>query len=207
MSVPEVSVVPRSLVERVKGIILHPNEEWGLIDAEPVTVAGLYAGYIVPLSAIPVIAGFIRLTIFGLHFGTYGTYRLPLTIGIEHAIVQYVLGLIGVLVLALIVDALAPSFGGQRNRTHAVKVVAYAATAGWLAGIFALIPGLSLLGLLGLYSLYLFYLGLPVLMKAPPERALGYTLVAIVCAIVLYIIMGISAAPFMRGYNALRYMH
>jgi hypothetical protein len=128
-------------------------------------------------------------------------------VGIEHAIARYVLGLAGVYVLALIIDALAPSFGGTRNRVQALKVVAYSATAGWLAGIFAIIPALSLLGILGFYSLYLIYLGIPVLMKAPPERALGYTVVAIVCAIVLYMIMGAIAGSFMGGYNALRFAH
>ncbi len=207
MSVSEFPLVSKSLVARVKGIIMRPNEEWRAIDAEPATVMGLYMGYIAPLSAIPVIAGFIGFTLFGLRLGIYGTYRLPLMVGIEHAIARYVLGLAGVYVLALIIDALAPSFGGTRNRVQALKVVAYSATAGWLAGIFAIIPALSLLGILGFYSLYLIYLGIPVLMKAPPERALGYTVVAIVCAIVLYMIMGAIAGSFMGGYNALRFAH
>ncbi len=40
-------------------------------------------------------------------------------------------------------------------------------------------------GLLGLYSLYLLYTGLPVLMKSPPEKALGYTVVVIIVGIIL----------------------
>ena len=42
-----------------------------------------------------------------------------------------------------------------------------------------------MLGILGVYSLYLLYLGLPVLMKSPKEKALGYTLVVVLAAIVL----------------------
>ncbi len=207
MSVSDFPLGSKSLVSRVKGIIMRPNEEWRAIDAEPATIAGLYTGYIAPLSAIPVIASFIGYTLFGFRFGIYGTYRVPVMFGIETAVARYVLGLVGVYVLALVIDALAPSFGGTRNRVQAVKVVAYAATAGWLAGIFAIIPALSLLGILGFYSLYLVYLGIPVLMKSPPERALGYTVVSIVCGVVLYMIMGAIAGSFMGGYNALRFAH
>jgi hypothetical protein len=96
----------------------------------------------------------------------------------------------------MIVDALAPTFGGQKNTIQALKVCAYASTAGWLAGVFGLIPMLGILGLLGLYSLYLIYLGLPVLMKVPQDKALGYTIAVIVCAIVLFWVVALIAARF-----------
>jgi hypothetical protein len=112
------------------------------------------------------------------------------------AIIGYVLTLVGTYVLALIIDALAPTFDGQRNQIQALKVAAYSSTAAWLAGIFALIPLLGFLGLVGLYSLYLLYLGLPVLMKTPREKALPYTAVVILAAIVLFIIIGMIAARF-----------
>jgi len=99
-----------------------------------------------------------------------------------------------VFVLALIIDALAPTFGGQKNPIQALKVAAYSATAAWVAGIFGLIPALGFLGLLGLYSLYLLFLGLPILMKAPEDKAMGYTLVVIVAAIVLgYLVSALTA--------------
>ena len=45
---------------------------------------------------------------------------------------------------------------------------------------------LAILAVLGLYSLYLLYLGLPMLMRAPEEKALGYLLAAsIVGAIIV----------------------
>ena len=74
----------------------------------------------------------------------------------------------------------------------------YSLTASWIAGIFALLPGLRILTLLGLYSLYLLYLGLPVLMKTPREKALGYTVVVIIAAIVLSLIISAIAGIFMR---------
>ena len=46
-------------------------------------------------------------------------------------------------------------------------------------------------------GLYLLYLGLPVLMKAPAEKALGYTAVVIIAAIVLFLIVGLETGTFM----------
>jgi hypothetical protein len=177
-----------SLVNRVKGILLTPKQEWSVIDGESASVGSLYAGYIIPLAAIPAIAGFIGLSVLGYNFmGT--SMRMSMSSGIQAAIVRYILSLASVYILALLIDALAPSFGGRKNSIAALKVATYSATAAWLAGVFAILPALSVLGILGLYSLYLLYLGLPVLMKAPDDKALGYTVVVIVCAIVLFAVV------------------
>jgi Yip1-like protein len=185
-----------NLVERVKRILLSPKTEWEVIDAEQTTTAELYTKYIAPLAAIGPIAQFIGYSVFGI--GVFGTtYRVPIGSGITTAIVTYALTLAGTYILALIIDALAPTFNGQRNQIQALKVAAYSSTASWVAGIFALIPGLRMLGILGLYSVYLLYLGLPVLMKTPRDRALAYTGVVLIAAIVLFMAVGIIANRFL----------
>jgi uncharacterized protein YqgC (DUF456 family) len=103
-------------------------------------------------------------------------------------VVQYVLTLASVYVMALVIDALAEPFGARKDRLQALKVAAYSATAGWLAGIFGLFPPLSLLAILGLYSAFLLYRGLGVVMKAPAEKALGYAASVIVVLLVLAIV-------------------
>lgn len=173
------------LVSRVKGILLTPKSEWATIDTEPATVGGLYTGYIIPLAAIPAIAGFIG----NAFIGRLG-YRWGMGAAITAALVGFIGAVVGTYILALIIDALAPSFGGQKSQIQALKVAAFSATASWVAGIFAILPPLAILSILGLYSLYLLFLGLPTLMKAPQEKAMGYTVVVIVCMIVLYFIIG-----------------
>lgn len=186
----------QALVSRVKGILLSPKSEWSVIDGESATVGQLYIGYIAILSAIPPIAAFIGYSVFGISIPFIGTYRVPMGSALTSAITQYVLGLAGCYALALIIDGLAPTFAGQKNLIQALKVAAYSATASWLAGIFALVPGLRLLGLLGLYSLYLLYLGLPVLMKSPKDKAMGYTVVVVVCAIVIFWVIAAIGGMF-----------
>jgi hypothetical protein len=82
---------------------------------------------------------------------------------------------------------------------QAFKVAAFAPVATWLAGAFHLLPALSILGLLGLYSLYLLYLGLPRLMKTPPEKAMPYTIVVIIVGIVISLIVGAVSAVMLPG--------
>jgi hypothetical protein len=185
------------LVQRVKQILLSPRTEWQVIEAEPTTTTELYKTYIIPLAAIGPISQVIGYSVFGITVPFVGTYRVPIGSAISGALVAYVLTLAGTYVLALIIDGVAPTFNGQRSQIQALKVAAYSSTASWLAGIFALIPGLRLLAILGLYSLYLLYLGLPIVMKSPRDKALGYTVVVIVAAIVLFMIIGVIAGRFL----------
>ena len=87
-----------------------------------------------------------------------------------------------------------------RDRINAFKLVAYGSTAGFVGGIFSLIPSLGVLGLFaGLYSIYLIYTGIPVLMKCPQEKAGAYTAVVIVCGIVASLIVGAVSAAVIPG--------
>lgn len=191
MSVVEPGAVSSDLVGRVKRLLLTPSPEWERIDTEPATIKGLYVGYVCILAAIPAVAGLVGSLVFGQGIPGVATIR-PSPVGaIIGAIVGYGLSLLSVFVLSLIIDALAPSFGGQKNKLQAFKVAAYSGTAGWVAGIFGLFPPLAIIGgLLGLYGLYLLYTGLPRVMKAPKEKAIGYTVVTVICAIVLYVVIG-----------------
>ncbi len=106
--------------------------------------------------------------------------------------------IIGIAILAFIINALAPSFGGEKNTIQAWKVAVYSYTPAWVAGVLQIIPLLSPLAILGaLYGLYLLYLGLPRLMKSPADKALGYTVVVVISAIVVTICL--SAVTAMVG--------
>jgi len=184
------------LIERAKAVVLTPKTEWPVIADEPATVADLYKNYIIVLAAIPAIFGFIKGSLIGISIPFAGTIRIGIGAGLAQMLVSYALTLGMVFVMALIVDALAPSFGGQKSQTQALKTVAYAYTASWVAGVAQIVPFLGVLILIagGIYSIYLLYLGLPHTMKSPPEKAAGYTAVVIIIAIVLGFVIGMVAA-------------
>lgn len=178
-----------ALVERAKGILLKPNEEWTKIEAEPATIGDVLVRYVLPLAAIGPVASFIGSQLFG--YGAMGfSYRPSLLSSLSLAISTYVFTVIGIVVLALIAEFLAPKFGGGASRLNAVKLVGYSYTAAMLSGVFGLIPSLSFLGILGLYSFYLFYTGVGPLMKVPQDKAVAYTAVTVICAVVIFIVIG-----------------
>lgn len=190
---------PASLIDRVKNILVTPKTEWPRIDAEPASIAGIYTGYVLILAAIGPIAMLIGQQVFG--YSALGvSWKPPIGYSVTWAVLTYVLSLVSIYVLALIIDALAPSFGGAKDQVKAFKVAAYSWTAAWLAGIFQIIPMLAILGIVGLYSLYLLFLGLPVLMKAPQDKAVGYTVVAVVAAIVLWIVVGFVVGALVASF-------
>jgi hypothetical protein len=183
-----------ALVERVKAILLSPKAEWPRIAAEPSTIADIYKSHVIPLAAIGPVASLIGSLAFGI--GAFGiTYRPTVMAAVGTAVVSYVFALIGIYICALVIDALAPQFGATKNRVAAFKVAAYGATAAWVAGIFGILPAIGMLSILGIYSLYLIYTGLPVLMKAPEDKAVGYTAVVIVVMIVIGVILSLITAP------------
>ena len=181
-----------NLVDRVKNILLSPKTEWPVIEQEQTDVKSLYLNYIMILAAIPAIAGIIAAMVFG---GILGAVAGRPGVGagmtggfaIVHALVSYIITLAVVFIVALIVDALAPTFGGTKSQINALKLVAYSATAGWVASIATVIPVLGwIVAIIGsLYGIYLLYLGLPVLMKCPEDKAVIYLVVIVVVYIVL----------------------
>lgn len=187
------------LVGRVKGILLKPKAEWPVIEAEPASVGGIMTGYVVPLAAIGPLATAIGLAVFG--YSGFGiAYRPSMNFIIATAISSYVLTLLGIWLCSLVINALATSFDGQQNPVQAMKVAAYGSTAGFLAGIFGIVPALSWLSILGLYNLYLIYTGLPVLMKSPPSKTIGYVVVVILVMIVVYVVVGMIAASIAMSF-------
>lgn len=176
--------------QRIKNILFTPAEEWDRIDAEPATIKGLYVGYACILAAIGPIARLIGGQVFGRQ-GFFLTVHPSLIASIASALVDYALSLGGVFVLAVVIDLLAPSFGGTRSRIQALKVAVYAWTAAWIFQVFQLVPPVSALSIIGLYSLYLMYLGIPKLMKAPADKAAVYSVVAIVAAMAIWIVVAI----------------
>ena len=112
----------------------------------------------------------------------------------------YLLSFVSVFVIAWLVDRLAPSFGGQRDGLRALKLTAYSYTPAWVAGILQLVPALGVLALLaGCYGLYLLYVGLPVLMRCPQEKSVGYTIVLVLCAIVMSVVIGLLSTCVVAG--------
>lgn len=183
------------ILVRIQNMLMRPKTTWPTVAAESTTVAELYKSWIVWLAAIPAVFGFIKNSLIG--YSVFGmTVRVPVGAGLRSLVIGYILSLVVIYLVALIIDALAPTFSAQKNRVQALKTVAYAGTAAWVASIAGIVPWLGALIMLAgaIYSIYLLYTGLPHTMGCPPEKAAGYTAVTIIIAVLLSWIVGLLVA-------------
>jgi hypothetical protein len=167
--------------QRILNICLKPRQEWDVIAGETSSTADLLKSYALPLVGIGAIAVFIGLSFVGVSVGFLGQYRVPVGTGLAAAVIAFI--------LSVVVNELAPKFGGEKNSAQALKVAVYSLTPAWAVAVLWILPSLgALVSIVGLYGIYLLYLGLPRLMKAPQEKVATYTGVVVACGIGIHIV-------------------
>ncbi|HMF98242.1 MAG TPA: Yip1 family protein [Vicinamibacterales bacterium] len=181
-----------NLQARVTNILKQPASEWPVIAAEPADVASLLQGYAAPLAAIPAICRWIGFSVIGMSVPFVGTFRVGIVRGLANAIVYFVFALAGAYIAALVIEKLAPTFKSSGGTIQALKLVVYASTPVWVAGVLNLIPALSpLIIIAALYAVYVFYLGLPHLMHTPSDQVIPYMVVSALVMVVVTVCLGI----------------
>jgi hypothetical protein len=167
---------------RVRAILFDPVAAWAVIEKDVGDPAYVLSRYVALLALIPALASFVGATLIGVIAPGGGIIRAGLVDGLFGAIFSYAMNCAMVLILGLIIDLMAPTFGGRRDFEDAFKLAVYSCTPLWLAGIFLILPGLRFLLLTGCYSIYLLWLGIPRLMKVPEQQAANFTAVIVICA-------------------------
>jgi hypothetical protein len=184
-----------SLVDRAKNILLSPASEWEVIAKEPATVGGLFTGYAIPMMLLPLIGQILGLGVLGVGIESYALMGLG-SIGIMGAAaigaISLVLGIILLYAMIFAVKAISPSFNGNSDMNQAAKLMIYASTPSWVAGL--IVPALGMLGsLVGLaaiaYVVYLIYTGVKPVLDVPQEKAAGFTVVLVLIYIVLTVLL------------------
>jgi hypothetical protein len=174
-----------AIIKRVIAIITKPAEEWEVIKNESMTVGDMFLKYAIFLAAIPAIAGFIGFALIGVSVMGF-TVRYPMGNALIWTIVTYIMSLVGTFVLGVIIDALATTFGAQKDMVGSMKTAVFASTPGWIAGILLIIPALSILAIIGgLYGLYLLYLGIKIIKNPPQDKLVAYFIVSLIVAAVV----------------------
>jgi hypothetical protein len=185
-----------NLIERAKNILLTPKTEWDVINNETPDTQKILTTYVIPLVAIGTIAAFIGWGLIGKSY--YGFKLKSTELGIRYALIALVAGVASTYLMAIVVDALAPTFKSEKNFGRSFQLAAYSYTAGWVGGIFNLLPSLAIVGsLIGLYGLYLLYLGLPKLKKTPPDQVTGYFIASLVAMIIASFVIGLILAAIL----------
>lgn len=196
--------VKRNLINRAKNIIIQPDKEWNVIAFESANTNKIIIGYVFPLAALAAIAAFIGYGIIGVN---YGLFHIGSTSwGIYYALNVLIGALAGVFISALVIDALAPSFGSEKNMGRSVQLVAYSYTPAWIGGLLSVFPAIALIGALaGLYGLYILYIGMPKIKKTPADKHVGYFVVSLIVLIVVYLIIGLIMSRIVLSAMGLSY--
>ncbi len=177
------------LIDRAKNIIISPAKEWDLIATEQPDSGKIITGYVLPLAGAAAVAAFIGYGLIGVNSGLFKVAGTNW--GLYYALNALIGAIAGVYICAFVIDALAPSFGSEKNMGRSVQLVAYAYTPAWVGGLLSIVPAIALVGaLFGLYGLYLLYLGIPKLKKTPEDKHIGYYVVSLVVIIVVYMVLG-----------------
>jgi len=179
-----------NLIDRAKNIIISPVKEWDVIALETPDTGKIITGYVLPLAGAAALAAFIGYAFIGIDYG-FGVRITGINWGLYMAISVIIGAFISVFVGAAVIDALAPSFGSEKNMGRSVQLVAYSYTPAWVGGLLAIFPPLSLIGsLLSIYGLYLLYIGMPKIKKTPADKQIGYFVVSLIVLIVIYFVIG-----------------
>ena len=193
-----------NLIERAKNILISPAKEWDVIAGEEPDVNKIFTGYVIPLAGAAAVAAFIGYGLIG--FNMLGYRMGGIDWGLYQALVSFIVSVCSVFLTAFVIDALAPSFGSEKNFGRSFQLVAYSYTAGWIGGLFQILPVIAFLGtILSLYGLYVLYIGMPKLKYTPADKHIGYFVVTLIVLIAVYIVVGLILSAIMEPLFGLSY--
>jgi hypothetical protein len=174
------------IYNRVKNIIVKPDDEWLIIKAETEDKNEVIRNYALPLLGLIAISSLIGSAITKMPLG-----NSFLSVFVT-AIIVFVVQFLVMYLSAFIINELAPSFGSKKNINSAFRLVIYASTASYVASIFSgLIPMLAVLfGIFGLYSIYLFWTGLTAMMETPENKKVAYIIVSFLIIVAITLVLG-----------------
>lgn len=172
-----------NLVERAKNILLTPKTEWDVIAGESDTLSSLLTTYVLPMAAIPAAASILSGLIIGSGFGRFM---------ITSALIAYAMAVVSFVIAAYATDLLANTFKSEKDLNKSAQLVAYSATASWVASLLSIVPVIGALASLagGIYAIYLMYLGVGPIKKTPADQRVVYVIIICVVLVVGSMILG-----------------
>ena len=194
-----------NLINRAKNMLTTPKTEWLVVASETPNPSQIIMGYILPFAVLGAVAAFIGYGIIG--FGVLGVRIGGVSWGLYYALTILINSIVSLYITAFVVDALAPSFGSEKNMGRSLQLVAYGSTPSLVAGLFQILPMLA--GIVALaavvYGIYLWYIGLGPIKKTPDEKRAGYLVVSIIVLIAVYMVLGLILNRIFMSVMGLTY--
>ncbi len=181
------------LIEKVKELLTKPAEFLLKAKDEQTNLKELIMGYVIFLAAIPAIGNFIGYAVIGRSILGH-TVRYPMKDALPHAILWYAASVALVIAVIFITQKLSINFGGNGNIDIAARAIVYSYTPAWVAGVFYIIPALSVIAMIaGFYSLYLLWISTDKLLDIPENKRMTFMIVLIIAVVAVSILTGVIA--------------
>jgi hypothetical protein len=172
------------MIPRLIKMFTSPEDYWNEMVAEPGDIKSLLMPQMAVLAAVPAVAGFLGSVFIYFRFGFSAVVGALIAM-----ILQYFLGLATWIGLGYIIDFLAEPFNAQRDIGQSMKLATGAVLPGWILSAILILPVSFLRWLVMMagagYGFYLLFKGLPIMNATPPDRALVYTIAAILILLVI----------------------
>jgi hypothetical protein len=172
-----------NLIDRARNILLTPKTEWVTIAGESATLSSLLTSYVLPMAAIPAAASVLSEMVIGMGMSTKFI--------IMSALIAYVMAVVSFVITAYVADTLANIFKSEKNLDKSAQLVAYSATASWVASILSIIPVIGWISSIAgvIYAIYLLYLGVGPVKKTPEDQRVIYVVIIVVVLIVASMVL------------------
>lgn len=181
----------KTVMDRAKHIVLNPVTGWGEVKSYNYDFKGVVLQYFAIISLIPAICMFFKSWLFGLGGGIF-VIKFTLAQSLQMGITMYIQSLLSIVVGAHVLEFVIPKLGGSITKIDAAKYIAFASTAGSLAGIGYVIPYLGWLLLLagGILAIYTSYQGFCPMTGVPEtKRLVSYILSGLAMGITFFVLM------------------
>jgi hypothetical protein len=172
-----------AILNHILDLLVKPTEEWERIKnagtPDLKTLQQYLLNRFIPIVLLNVGTYFVGVALIGVRNKEFmdGARLVSPIAAIIASIVLAVAYFLIIIVGGMIIKLIATSFDSEVNEINSFKLAAFSLYPLLFIDNLHIIPGIKLGTIAGLYGTYLLYTGLPILLKTPPEKCLGFTLV------------------------------
>ena len=178
----------QTMIARLKGFTQDPVETWQQIKNDADSERDLVEKYIAAIIIVPALCAFIGSSILG---------PASIGVGLKVFILRVICGAAGYFLGAMLVQYLAPTFGGTNSRPEILRWMTFSNLPNAAAVVLSLVLFVPVIGFLvwivqlagALFSLYVMWVGTPIMVGVTAERRLPFFLCLLGCGILIGVVM------------------
>lgn len=193
-------------LQTIKSLASDPVGYWNTHKVGSRPFVSTYVNFLIPLAVVGIIADIVSKCIYGVSIPLAGTVHYEFFPTLFSSILMAIISLAGVFVTGLVMEKVAPKFGGSISRDGAIEFVTLAGLLAMLSRVAVIIPFFGWLASLimlaaGIYCIYIFWVGILSQTGVTEAQRPKFLAVVIVIMFVFNLIAYSAAAPSLSTGN------